>query len=553
MENQRLYAEITDEYSIKILNWAMKKTGNRPDGEDLAQKVFMQVFIAVSKQEIIEKLENFIWKVAHFVWCNHVRELVKYNENELSETLPDSTDFTTNYAENEALQYELNRMRRHIADLSKIQREAMIFHYLDGLSVRDVAKKLNVTESAVTWHLFDARKKVKKELDIVKDENSYVYRPGKLKVSASGEVPINPDTNKINDSVIRQNLCLLCYQEGKTIDELTKLTSVPKSYLEYDLEWLTEREFLNLNGKHYQTTFLILNQKHFEYRMELFQKNRRAFIDVITKKLWENENRIRSIGFYGNDFLTEKLMWAIITIFLCYTSRNNELLLRIKNRDNCEIHLDGGKYHVMAADFSDGHTIDVTGSYNANGWNDFYGICSDCWETNGKESYYWLGVYNFCDKTYHPEIITSDKPTSAILHKLYCDIAESNFKAESLTANEKEKLAEAVQNGLITKVNDSYRPNFVIFTKEQLVILQNEIFAPILADISPKIEELYKQFSKMHKTDFPKAKQGNVDHHVYIDLWMFGIFTLMFGVEDKKLYLPETPEQGVPLTLVLIK
>lgn len=553
MENQRLYAKITDEYSSKILKWAVKKTGNRPDGEDLAQEVFMKVFIAVSKQEKIDKLENFVWKVAHFVWCNHVRALVKCNENELSETLPDSTNFTMNYAEDEALQNELNRMRCHIADLSKIQREAMICHYLDGLSVREVAKRLNTTESAVTWHLFDARKKVKKELNTMKDANSYVYRPGKLRVSASGEVPVNPDTNKINDSMIRQNLCLLCYQEGKTIDELVKLTGIPKSYLEYDLEWLTEKEFLNLDGKHYQTTFLILNQKHFEYRKELYQKNRSTFIDGITKQLWESENRIRSIDFCGADFPTEKLMWSIIMMFLSYVSRNSELLLRLKNRDNCEIHLDGGKYHVMAADYSDGHQIDVTGSYNSNGWNDFYGICCDNWEADGIGSYYWLGVYNFCDKAYRPEIITSDKPTLKVLHKLYCDTSESNFKAESLTVNEKDKLAEAVQIGLITKDGYSYKPNFVIFTKEQLAILQNKVFAPMLADITPKIEELYKQFSKMHKADFPKAKQGNIDHHVYIDLWMFGVFMLMYAAEDKKLYLPETPEQGTPLTLVLIK
>ena len=34
---------------------------------------------------------------------------------------------------------------------------------------------------------------------------------------------------------------------------------------------------------------------------------------------------------------------------------------------------------------------------------------------------------------------------------------------------------------------------------------------------------------------------------------MSGVFTLMFAAEDKKLYLPETPEKGTPLTLVLVK
>jgi DNA-directed RNA polymerase specialized sigma24 family protein len=42
MEKQSLFAKITDEYSSKILNWAVKKTGNRPDGEDLAQEAKLQ-------------------------------------------------------------------------------------------------------------------------------------------------------------------------------------------------------------------------------------------------------------------------------------------------------------------------------------------------------------------------------------------------------------------------------------------------------------------------------------------------------------------------------
>ena len=231
MALQKLYTKITDEYSAKILNWAVKKTGNRPDGEDLAQEVLMQIFIAASKQKKIEKIENFVWKVAHFTWCSYARTLVRRSASELLETLPDCIDIAQEHTEDDALKKELSRMRRKIADLSKVQREAIILHYLDGLPVRKVAERLNTTETSVAWHLFDARKKVKKELETMKSENSYVYRPGKMEISASrglnvnasGDVPLNPDTNKINDSLIRQNLCLLCSKEGKTIDDLLLL------------------------------------------------------------------------------------------------------------------------------------------------------------------------------------------------------------------------------------------------------------------------------------------------------------------------------------------
>ena len=558
---EKLYSKITDEFSSKILNWAVKKTGSRPDGEDLAQEVFLQVFIAVSKQEKIKKLENFIWKVAHFTWCRHARTLARRNACELSETLPDNADFVQDYANDDALQAELARMRREIADLSKVQREAVILHYIDGLPVRQVAAQLNIAETAAAWHLFDARKKVKKELETMKNENSYVYSPGKMSIKASSgmnanasvDVPQYPDTNKINDSLIKQNLCLLCRGEGKTIDELAELTGVSKPYLEHDLDWLAERELLIPSGKRYQTSFIIMNQKYFEYRKEVYSKHRKSLHDKIIKYLWENESKIREIGFYGAQFPTERLMWAIITMFISYASRNSELLLRLKSCDNREIHMDGGKYFVMAFDSSDGHKVDISGAYNNSGWENFFGIACDNFSNTGFERYYWLGVYNFAAKEAHPEIITGNEKTQASLYKLYCDTLQDDFSTSSLNADEKEKLAVAVESGLILKNGDSYKPNFVVFTKEQLAKLQEEIYAPLLALMSLKFDELAKQFGKIHRADFPKAKQGNIDHHTYLDLWMFGIFTLMYAAEDNKICLPKTPVDGAALTLVLVK
>ena len=561
MDSQKLREKITDEYSEKILNWAVKKTGSRAEGECLAQEVFLQVFLAIEKYGKIGKPENLVWKIARFTWCNYMRTLVRRNTCVLAENTPDGTDFAQEFAESETMKSDLSRMRRRIADLSRLQREAIILHYLDGLSVRETSKKLNITETAAAWNLFDARQKIKKELETMKDEKSHVYRPGKLhvnaspgllKMSASGDAPINPDTEKINDSLVRQNIILLCRGEGKSIDELAELTGVPKPYLENDLDWLTKRGFLSLHKKHYQTSFIIMNQKYFEYRKVMYLKHKTGICDAITGYLWDNEQAIRKTVFYGNDFPAEKLMWAVITLFISYVSWNNGLMLRLKSNDNREIQADGGKYYIMAFDGSDGYKIDLSGGHKP-GWNNFYGICSDICGTEVIGTYYWLGAYNFFAAEARPEITTCDEKTRKVLHKLYCNTSGKKFSPNDLTADEKEKLAEAVKNCLILKDGNSWKPNFVIFTKKQIENLRNTIFAPLLKLIEPEFEELAKQFGKIHKADFPKAKQSNIDHHTYFDLWMFGVFTLMFAVDEKKLYLPKTPAEGAPLTLVLVK
>lgn len=316
-------------------------------------------------------------------------------------------------------------------------------------------------------------------------------------------MPTNPDTDKVNESLIKQNLCLLCYKDGKTLDELAELTGIPKPYLEFDLDWLVKREFLSLNGRNYSTSFPILYQKHFQNRGAIYQSTRKEYIDKIIEYLWDTVKNIKSINFYGSDFPTEKLMWSIIMM----------------------------------------------------SWDDFYGICSDSCETNGKyDRYYWLGIYNFSWTEYHPEIVSSrNMDVKALLHRLYCSVTEPGFKADALGSAEKEKLAEAVSDGLIVKDGGSYRPDFVVMTSEQLLTLQRKVFAPLLELITPQMKKMSEIFSRMHKKEFPKCNHAYIAYHTYIDLWNFGIFTLMFAAEEGEILLPDSPEKGVPLTLVIIK
>lgn len=551
MELGTIFARITDEYAEKILNWALRKTGNRPDGEDLAQEIMLQVLSAVSKHRI-EKLENFIWKTARYVWCNHLRALKRRSASELCDVLPDGADLAGDYAEKDALETELSLMRRRISELSRTQREIVILHYLDGISAKEIALRLNLSENAVNWHLFDSRNRIRKEFYAM-DEKSAVYRPGKLRLTCAGEAPAYPDTEKVNDSLIRQNICLLCRPDGKTADELARATGIPKPYLEYDLDWLTEHEFLVLEEKKYYTAFVILDQRYFENRIGVYRGSKKEVTDLICGELRKNESFIRSIGFYGCEFPFEKLYWPLIMLFTSYCSRNNELMLRLKVPDIRSVRPDGGRYYVSGSDRSDGAGAGFS-HLEPRGWNDFFGIVSDnCGIRGEKESYFWLGMYNFADRQYHPDIVTADRETQKSIHKVYCAVLEKDFSVSALAEDEKEILAKAVASNLIEKSGDSYKPNFVVFTSEELDALRGKIFAPLLDRLTPQIKKLGDKFYGLYKKDFPRAAECGIEWHTYVNLWFLGIYSLMLAAGDGLVYLPEDPRNGVALTLALVR
>jgi len=554
VEAQAQYEQIANEYSLKILSWAVRKTGSRGDGEDLAQEVMLQVCMAASKEEI-ERPGHFVWKVAHYCWCNFMRAEAKRKRLVgLSDALRDDSDFVADFIADETHQQALAVMRREITRLSFLQREAMILHYLEGHPVAETAELLQTTESAVAWHLFDARKKVRKELETM-NETTYTYRPGRLRVGCNGDPGPDPDTRRFADSLIRQNLCLLCNREAKTLDELTAATGIPKPYLEFDLGWLVEREFLSLKAKRYETLFPIIGRDHFEELCNLYRATRSEYTDKILDWFWSHEQEIRDIGFYGSDWPMERLAWAIITLFIRFMSQENPLMYKFKQRGQMPIRPDGGRYLVMAGDWPAKNEVMLP----------WIGICCDlgssrrenglvCPTGFGIERFFWLGVYGFADKEYHPDIIDRDDPArQAALHRLYCSVINPSFSADALPQAEKELLAEAVADGLIERDGESYQPRFVIFTREQLARLRQGIFQPLLEQLMPKTEELANAIMKMHRTSMPKIPQYYLDYYTYIDLWDFGICTIKFAVEDGRLWLPEAPTQGAPLTLVVVR
>lgn len=385
-------------------------------------------------------------------------------------------------------------------------------------------------------------------------KTEYVYRPGKLGIGASGDEGPNPDTQWLRASLIKQNLCLLCYREAKTIDELVALTGIPKPYLEFDLDWLLAREFMVMDGKKYLTAFPIISKRHAQAVGTMYRDMRKDLIDKIIEYLWANETKIRDIGFYGTHFPSERLMWAVVTMFISFVSRNSPTLTGLKRREHYPIRPDGGKYVVIASDKSEGQELDPNGYNGEILWSGFSGIWSDkCAPGDDTDVYYWLGVNKFSDSQYVPEIATAGNGKRALLYWIYTSVTESWFTDDKPDAIGKEALAEAVADGLITKGSDGYKPNFVIFTQEQLETLGESVYRPLMEAIEPVFIELAKKVSAMHKASFPKISKPYVDYHTYMDLWDFGIYTLMYAALDGKLLVPEKPEHGVPLTLVIVK
>jgi RNA polymerase sigma-70 factor (ECF subfamily) len=71
-------------------------------------------------------------------------------------------------SDNSKCEDDVQMLRGALAELPDDQRAALSLHYLDGLSVREIARVLGVPQGTVKSRLYYARNSLKKALERVK-------------------------------------------------------------------------------------------------------------------------------------------------------------------------------------------------------------------------------------------------------------------------------------------------------------------------------------------------------------------------------------------------
>ena len=151
---------IFDEYYYKIYYWAIKKTNNREDAEDLTNNVFVAIFEYFNENISIDKIDNLIWKIAHNIWSAKAKKYIKEKDN-------------ISYDENYEVGREENTLdkiiyREIIDNLDNVgltEKEMLSFrlYYIEDLSIKEISEKINSSESNIKYYLYSARNKVKEK------------------------------------------------------------------------------------------------------------------------------------------------------------------------------------------------------------------------------------------------------------------------------------------------------------------------------------------------------------------------------------------------------
>jgi RNA polymerase sigma-70 factor (ECF subfamily) len=173
------FEELVVIYQDRVFTHCCHLTGNRDDGQDLAQDVFVQAFKSIKSFRFKADFGTWLHRIAVNSWINQVRKQNKISFIFLDEPIKNLNGEAKRElaAVDEPLDMQVERqeflsiIQSALNNLSPEYRVVLVLREIEGYSYEEIMKMLNCSLGTVKSRLNRARRALKAEL-----ENSGILR-----------------------------------------------------------------------------------------------------------------------------------------------------------------------------------------------------------------------------------------------------------------------------------------------------------------------------------------------------------------------------------------
>ncbi len=156
---------IYNRYCHKLHEFVLTYLKREDDAEEIVQEVFIKVWESRAKIDIYSSFESFLFTIAYNATMSLLRKRV--SETKSKEYLKSVQQINTAEQVIDELQFkELNnKVQSLLMQLTPRQKEIYVLSREEGLTHKEIAKKLNISESTVNNHLVTTLKYLKSHID----------------------------------------------------------------------------------------------------------------------------------------------------------------------------------------------------------------------------------------------------------------------------------------------------------------------------------------------------------------------------------------------------
>lgn len=151
-----------DTLSDALFRHCFFRVSNREVALDMVQEGFTKTWQHIARGGKIENMKAFLYKVMNNLVIDYYR---KRKSASLDALLEDGFDPPSLGHENIILNAEYSEVIKVLENIPESDRDVIVSRYIDGLSVKEIAKTQNESENAVSVRLHRALEKARKILN----------------------------------------------------------------------------------------------------------------------------------------------------------------------------------------------------------------------------------------------------------------------------------------------------------------------------------------------------------------------------------------------------
>jgi RNA polymerase sigma-70 factor, ECF subfamily len=159
--DRQAFGRLVERYWDRLYRWLYHLTRDRHKAEDLVQETFLKVLAALDSFRPGSNFRAWLFRIGHNNFVN-----LKRAERRTGHPLPEDAAGPAVAAppETAADREAVRVVAKAIAELPIEFRSALMLRADEGLSFREVAAVLRITEETARWRVFKARQKLMKVL-----------------------------------------------------------------------------------------------------------------------------------------------------------------------------------------------------------------------------------------------------------------------------------------------------------------------------------------------------------------------------------------------------
>ena len=303
---EQLFEILVNDYSKYFYNFSLSRTASIINAEDLSQRILMECVDSINRNVDIKDINKYFWSIAHNTYKRYLKEInnsIVY-DNEFCMRIEDSNNVDT------SKENEYAKIRYCLLTLSGLYRKIIVEYYYDGLKIKEIAFKNNLSIEMVKWYLHKGKIKLKEIYQMETNYGQKSFKPIDLSVYYSGIDFSRVNVWQLFKRLLPKQIAVSCKQKAKSITDLSIELGVASCYLEEEINILIDGGVIINNGKeHFQTNFLIINNKDHEEIKNEYDDLYKNYITNVEKIFKENLDNIKKTNMFKYDVEENRYRW----------------------------------------------------------------------------------------------------------------------------------------------------------------------------------------------------------------------------------------------------